>query len=107
MTKLKFRFSRKAFAYPYMIFLLLFVVVPLVIVLINAFLGDDGKLTFANFAEFFSDKGGGLTVLGIRSLSALLQRLYVLLSDTRALTFLPSTTRATRCLYCCYIAYVG
>ena len=64
MTKLKFRFSRKAFAYPYMIFLLLFVVVPLVIVLINAFLGDDGKLTFANFAEFFSDKGGGLTVLG-------------------------------------------
>lgn len=62
--KFKFRFSRKAFAYPYMIFLLLFVVVPLVIVLINAFLGDDGKLTFDNFAEFFSDAGGGLTVLG-------------------------------------------
>ena len=62
--KFKFRFTRKAFAYPYMIFLLLFVVVPLVIVLINAFLGDDGKLTFANFAEFFSDAGGGLTVLG-------------------------------------------
>ena len=47
-----------------MIFLLLFVVVPLVIVLINAFLGDEGKLTFDNFIEFFSDKGGGMTVLG-------------------------------------------
>ena len=64
MTKPKLRFSRKAFAYPYMIFLLLFVVVPLVIVLINAFLGDEGKLTFDNFIEFFSDKGGGMTVLG-------------------------------------------
>lgn len=64
MTKRKFRFSRKAFAYPYMLFMLLFVVIPLVIVLINAFLGDDGKLTFANFVEFFSDAGGGLTVLG-------------------------------------------
>ena len=62
--KFKFRFTRKAFAYPYMIFLLLFVVVPLVIVLINAFLSDDSKLTFANFAEFFSNAGGGLSVLG-------------------------------------------
>lgn len=64
MTKRKFRFTRKAFAYPYMLFLMIFVVIPLVLVLINAFLGDDGKLTFANFSEFFSDKGGGLTVLG-------------------------------------------
>ena len=64
MKKFKFRFSRRALAYPYMLFLLLFVVVPLVIILINAFLGDDGGLTFDNFAEFFSDAGGGLTVLG-------------------------------------------
>ncbi len=62
-SKFKFRFTRRAFAYPYMAFLLLFVVVPLVIILINAFL-DEGKLTFANFAEFFSNAGGGLTVLG-------------------------------------------
>ena len=62
--KLKFRFSRKTFAYPYMIFLLLFVVTPLVIILINAFLSDDGSLTFNNFIEFFSDAGGGMTVLG-------------------------------------------
>ena len=61
---IKLRFSRKALAYPYMAFLLVFVVVPLVIILINAFLTDDGKLTFQNFVEFFSDAGGGLTVLG-------------------------------------------
>ena len=64
MKKFKFRFHRRALAYPYMLFLLLFVVVPLVIILINAFLGDDGKLTLDNFSEFFSDAGGGLTVLG-------------------------------------------
>lgn len=64
MTKFKFRFSRKAFAYPYILFLLIFVVVPLALILINAFLGDDGHITFANFAEFFSDAGGGMTVLG-------------------------------------------
>ena len=65
MKKLRFRFHRRAFAYPYMIFLLLFVVVPLVIILVNAFLTDDKQgLTFQHFAEFFSDAGGGLTVLG-------------------------------------------
>ena len=65
MKKLKFRFHRRAFAYPYMIFLLLFVVVPLVIILVNAFLTDDKQsLTLQHFAEFFSDAGGGLTVLG-------------------------------------------
>ncbi len=62
--KSKFRFTRKAFAYPYMIFLLLFVVTPLVIILINAFMTDDNSFTFANFVEFFTDQGGGLTVLG-------------------------------------------
>lgn len=45
-----------------MAFLLVFVVVPLVLILINAFIAD-GKLTFDNFAEFFSDSGS-LTVLG-------------------------------------------
>lgn len=64
MNKSKFRFSRKALAYPYMLFLLIFVVTPLVIILINAFLSADNKLTFDNFAEFFGNKGGGMTVLG-------------------------------------------
>lgn len=60
----KLRFSRKAFAFPYMLFLLIFVVVPLVIILINAFIADDGGFTFLNFVEFFSNEGGGMTVLG-------------------------------------------
>lgn len=63
-TKSKSRFSRKALSYPYMLFLLIFVVVPLVIILINAFLAEDNSFTLQNFAEFFSDNGGGLTVLG-------------------------------------------
>lgn len=62
--KFKFKFNRRAFAYPYMIFMLLFIVTPLVIVLINAFLADDGSFTLKNFAEFFSNSGGGMTVLG-------------------------------------------
>ena len=62
--KNKFRFTRKALAYPYMLVLLIFVVIPLVIILINAFLAEDNSFTFNNFVEFFSDNGGGLTVLG-------------------------------------------
>lgn len=59
-----FRMTRKAFAYPYMAFLLLFVVTPLVIIFIKAFLTDDGdQITFQNFIAFFGDKSG-LIVLG-------------------------------------------
>lgn len=59
---IKMHFSRKVFAYPYMAFLLVFVVTPLVLILINAFVAD-GKLTFQNFVDFFADSGS-LTVLG-------------------------------------------
>ena len=62
--KTKFHFSRKALSYPYMLFLMLFVVTPLAIILINAFLDNDNQLTFQNFVEFFSNAGGGMTVLG-------------------------------------------
>lgn len=56
-----FKFSRKAMAYPYMILLLVFVVTPLVLILINAFVAD-GQLTFDNFLEFFGSSSG-LSVL--------------------------------------------
>ena len=49
-----FRFTRKAFAYPYMLFLLVFVVTPLVLILANAFIYD-GKFSFKNFAIFFTE----------------------------------------------------
>ncbi len=48
-----FKFTRRTFAYPYMLFLLIFVVTPLVMILANAFLAD-GELTLQNFADFFS-----------------------------------------------------
>lgn len=47
-----FRMSRKVFAWPYILFMLLFIVTPLVMVLVNAFLAD-GKLTLDNFVDFF------------------------------------------------------
>ncbi len=49
-----FGFSRKAMSYPYMLFMLVFIVVPLVLILINAFVAD-GQLTFDNFVSFFKD----------------------------------------------------
>ncbi len=57
-----FRLTRRVFAYPYILFLLLFVVIPLVIVLVNAFLAD-GEFTFRNFGDLLSD-GSSLKVLG-------------------------------------------
>ncbi|MGN1066293.1 MAG: ABC transporter permease [Candidatus Fimimonas sp.] len=63
MKKSKLRFSRKALAYPYMAFLVVFVMLPLVMILINAFLDDSNQLTLQNFGEFFTDSGS-LNVLG-------------------------------------------
>jgi len=49
-----FRLTKKAFSVPYILFLLLFVVVPLVLILVNAFLDNDKNLTLENFKVFFS-----------------------------------------------------
>ena len=58
-VKPKFRFSRKMLAIPYALFLLVFVVAPLIIILYYAFTnGDTGKFSFENFANFFSGTGG-------------------------------------------------
>ncbi|MDD3831306.1 MAG: ABC transporter permease [Clostridia bacterium] len=54
--------SRKVFSYPYLIFMLIFVVVPLVMILFNAFIKDD-SFTLANFVTFFSQREG-LAILG-------------------------------------------
>lgn len=58
-----FRFRRRTFAYPYMLFLLVFIVIPLVMILINAFLDANSTVTFKNFIDFFADSSG-LSVLG-------------------------------------------
>ena len=51
----KFTFSRKSLGIPYFIFLLIFVVAPLVVLFCFAFSDKNGNFTFANFANFFTD----------------------------------------------------
>lgn len=56
-----FKLTRKVFSYPYILFLTVFVVVPLSLLLVNSFLVD-GKLSFDNFKEFFSGKASLLVL---------------------------------------------
>ncbi|MBR6273530.1 MAG: ABC transporter permease [Lachnospiraceae bacterium] len=51
----KLRFSRKQLAIPYVLFLIVFVVMPLIIVIRYAFTDAAGKLSFDNFLHFFTD----------------------------------------------------
>ena len=50
----KLTLSRKVFSYPYILFMLLFVVTPLVLILVNAFIVD-GKIDFSNFVDYFGN----------------------------------------------------
>lgn len=59
----KLRLTKKVFSIPYILFLLLFVVVPLVLILVNAFLDNGNNLTLENFKIFFTSKSS-LIVLG-------------------------------------------
>lgn len=56
-----FKLTRKVFSYPYILFLTVFVVVPLSLLLVNSFLVN-GKLSFDNFKEFFSGKASLLVL---------------------------------------------
>lgn len=57
-----FKLTRRAFSYPYMIFLVLFVIVPMALILVYAFLNENNQLTFANFISIATD-GASLKVL--------------------------------------------
>lgn len=59
----KFKLTKKVFSYPYVLFMLLFVVMPLVMILVNAFLDGDNNLTLDNFKTFFTESSS-LIVLG-------------------------------------------
>ena len=61
--KRKFKLTKRVFSYPYVLFMLLFVVIPLVMILVNAFLDADNNLTLENFRDFFTDKSS-LVILG-------------------------------------------
>ncbi len=47
-------FSRKTLALPYAVFMILFVVIPLLLIVAYAFTDESGKLTLDNFRTFFS-----------------------------------------------------
>jgi len=51
------------FALPYVVICAIFVVFPLILVLVYAFIGADGSFTFDNFAKVFSPESGNLTLL--------------------------------------------
>jgi len=53
---LKYSFSRKQLAIPYAIFLILFVILPLVVVLFYGFTDAEGNVSFNNFILFFQSK---------------------------------------------------
>ncbi len=59
-TKPKLHFSRKLLAIPYGLFLLAFVIAPLLIVLYYAFTDDAGKFTFYYVKMFFNENGAGI-----------------------------------------------
>ena len=50
----KFRFSRKQLCIPYALFLILFVIAPLVVIAYYAFTDGQGKFSFENFVNFFT-----------------------------------------------------
>ncbi len=52
MTKL--RFSRKQLCIPYAVFLILFVIAPLIVIVYYAFTNGEGNFSFANFVGFFT-----------------------------------------------------
>ena len=49
------RFSRKTLGIPYAVFLIIFVVAPLVVLLYFAFTSSNGEFTLNNLTEFFTD----------------------------------------------------
>lgn len=49
-------FRPTAFAFPYLAVTIVFVIVPLILILVYAFRGEDGAFTFDNFAKVFTDE---------------------------------------------------
>lgn len=54
MTRIvRFFVSRKSWVLPYLIFSVIFVIVPLLLIVVYAFTDDAGRLTLENFRKFF------------------------------------------------------
>ncbi|MCI6639132.1 MAG: ABC transporter permease, partial [Lachnospiraceae bacterium] len=57
------KFSRKTLGIPYSVFLILFVVLPLVVLFFYAFTNGQGQFTFDNLTGFFTDPNALGTLL--------------------------------------------
>lgn len=51
----RFSFSRRSLGIPYMLYLILFVILPLVVLVYYAFTDKNGKLSIDNFVQFFTN----------------------------------------------------
>ncbi|MDE6442130.1 MAG: ABC transporter permease [Clostridia bacterium] len=51
---MKLRFNRKQLCIPYAVFLVCFVIAPLIVIVYYAFTNGQGQFSFSNFANFFS-----------------------------------------------------
>lgn len=58
-AKMRPHFSRKLLAIPYGLFLIVFVIIPLFIIIYNAFFTDEGSFTFEYVRYFFTESGEG------------------------------------------------
>lgn len=52
---MKLHFSRKMLGIPYLVFLIFFVVIPMLVILFYAFTDKEMHFSFGNFIQFFSD----------------------------------------------------
>ena len=52
---MKLRFSRKTLGIPYAVFLVCFVIIPMLVIVFYAFTDDELHFSFVNFGKFFSD----------------------------------------------------
>lgn len=72
---LKINFKRKYLAIPYFVFLVLFVLIPLLLIVYYALSNEDGTISLNNFVKFFSNKNK----LGLLSISFLIGALNTIL----------------------------
>ena len=56
MKKLRFSFRRSQLVIPYALFLVLFVILPLLLIVYYAFTDANGNIDFQNFIKFFTDE---------------------------------------------------
>lgn len=83
MTKNRFRPS--FFAIPWGIISIIFVILPLVLVFVYAFIGEDGSFTFSNFAAVFTEISNLILLLKTIGISLLTTAICLLIAYPTAL----------------------